>query len=130
VRLSGKRCQQHHVLHNPVPTSRPLFRPRARLARQAVGITSNGIMLGRKLGELRAAGLTHVNISLDTLRPERFEHMTRRRGHERVLESIERALALGFDPVKVHLPCTVGLGICRQTQTLLSNLLLSKEKEA
>ena len=49
------------------------------------------------------AGLSLLNLSLDTLRPERFEHMTRRRGHDRVLETLDLALTLGFDPVKVRL---------------------------
>ena len=42
-----------------------------------------------------------LNISLDTLRPERFEQMTRRKGHDRVLLSIQTAISLGYDPVKV-----------------------------
>ena len=50
------------------------------------------------------AGLSALNVSLDTLRPDRFEHMTRRRGHERVMAAIQHALRLGFDPVKVPLP--------------------------
>ena len=40
-------------------------------------------------------GLSLLNISLDTLRPERFEAMTRRRGHDRVLRAIDTALQLG-----------------------------------
>jgi len=40
-------------------------------------------------------------VSLDTLRVDRFERMTRRRGHERVLETIQLAVDLGYDPVKV-----------------------------
>ena len=51
------------------------------------------------------AGLSLLNLSLDTLRPDRFEQMTRRRGHERVLETLDLALSLGFDPVKVRLSC-------------------------
>lgn len=47
------------------------------------------------------AGLSLLNLSLDTLRADRFEQMTRRRGHERVLETLDLALSLGFDPVKV-----------------------------
>lgn len=42
-----------------------------------------------------------LNISLDTLRPERFEAMTRRKGLERVLSTIQQAVDLGYDPVKV-----------------------------
>eukprot|EP00884_Botryococcus_braunii_P007619 jgi/Botrbrau1/16859/Bobra.150_2s0079.1 len=70
---------------------------------QALGITSNGIALKRKLADLKANGLNLVNISLDTLRPDRFEQMTRRRGLGLVLDSIEEAVQLGFDPVKVNM---------------------------
>ncbi|KAK2078248.1 hypothetical protein QBZ16_004117 [Prototheca wickerhamii] len=68
----------------------------------SVALTSNGIVLGRSLADLRRAGLTHVNISLDTLRPERFLALTRRRGHARVLDAVRLAGELGFDPVKVN----------------------------
>ena len=43
-----------------------------------------------------------LNISVDTLRPERFEQMTRRRGHERVMDAIHHAIRLEYDPVKVY----------------------------
>ncbi len=66
-----------------------------------LGITSNGLALKRQLPQLQAAGLNALNISLDTLRPDRFEVLTRRQGHSRVLGAIEEALRLGFDPVKV-----------------------------
>ena len=46
------------------------------------------------------AGLNMLNISVDTLRPERFEQMTRRRGHERVMDAIHHAIRLGYNPVK------------------------------
>lgn len=45
--------------------------------------------------------MTLLNISLDTLRQDRFEQMTRRRGLDRVLEAIQTAIDLGFAPVKV-----------------------------
>jgi GTP 3',8-cyclase len=69
---------------------------------EAVGLTSNGLVLGRNLEELRQAGLSLLNISLDTLRPDRFEEMTRRQGHKRVLDTIFEADRLGFNPVKVN----------------------------
>ncbi len=65
-------------------------------------MTSNGITLAKQLPALHAAGLTHLNLSLDTLQPARFESMTRRKGHARVLQSMHTALALGLDPVKVN----------------------------
>lgn len=48
------------------------------------------------------SGLKLLNISLDTLRPERFEALTRRRGHDRVLGALEDALDLGFEPLKLN----------------------------
>jgi GTP 3',8-cyclase len=67
-----------------------------------VGLTSNGVTLGKNLEELKNAGLNLLNISLDTLRPDRFEAMTRRKGHSRVLDTIYKAIELGYSPVKVN----------------------------
>lgn len=76
---------------------------------QAIGITTNGIALKRKLPDLQTQGLSLLNLSLDTLRPDRFEQMTRRRGHDRVLETLDLALSLGFDPVKVNVVVMRGI---------------------
>ncbi|MBT8401786.1 MAG: GTP 3',8-cyclase MoaA [Rhodothermia bacterium] len=76
---------------------------------ESLAITTNGILLDRKGAALRDAGVDSLNISLDTFRPDRFFRITRRRGLERVLASIESALELGFDPVKVN--CVVMRGI-------------------
>lgn len=75
----------------------------------AVGLTSNGVTLGKSLPELQTAGLSLLNISVDTLRPDRFEAMTRRKGHQRVMDSIWRAVDLGFDPVKVNVVVMKGV---------------------
>ena len=66
-----------------------------------LAMTTNGIVLSRKLPRLQAAGLNQLNISLDTLVPAKFEFLTRRKGHNKVLQSIDTALELGFNPVKV-----------------------------
>lgn len=58
----------------------------------SIGMTSNGIALPRKLTPLVDNGLTHLNLSLDTLDPFKFELITRRRGHEAVLKSLDAAL--------------------------------------
>ncbi|KAF4373544.1 hypothetical protein F8388_025238 [Cannabis sativa] len=73
-----------------------------------LGITTNGITLSTKLPKLKQCGLTSLNISLDTLIPAKFEFMTRRKGHHRVLDSINTAIELGYDPVKVN--CVVMRG--------------------
>jgi cyclic pyranopterin phosphate synthase len=76
---------------------------------QQLAMTTNGIVLARKLPALKEAGLTSLNISLDTLDPNKFMIMTRRAGHERVLEAIQTALQLGFAPLKLN--CVVIRGV-------------------
>ncbi|EDW19576.2 molybdenum cofactor biosynthesis protein 1 isoform X2 [Drosophila mojavensis] len=63
-----------------------------------VGITTNGLVLTRLLVPLQRAGLDSLNISLDTLRKERFEQITRRKGWERVIAGIDLAIQLGYRP--------------------------------
>ncbi|KAL8711227.1 MAG: hypothetical protein Q9220_004372 [cf. Caloplaca sp. 1 TL-2023] len=55
-------------------------------------LTTNGISLHRKLDAMVEAGLTGVNLSLDTLDPYQFQLMTRRKGFEAVMKSLERIL--------------------------------------
>lgn len=69
---------------------------------KTLAMTTNGITLAKKLPKLKQCGLNSVNISLDTLVPAKFEFMTRRKGHQRVMESINTALDLGYNPVKVY----------------------------
>lgn len=76
---------------------------------QTLALTTNGLLLPKKLPRLHAAGLRLLNISLDTLRPDRFEAVTRRRGFERVMAAVEMAVAYGYDPVKVN--CVVMRGV-------------------
>ena len=59
---------------------------------------------------LPCAGLSAINVSLDTLRPERFEVLSRRPGHEKVMRSISKALELGYNPVKVKIIMLRGEG--------------------
>lgn len=73
------------------------------LGLKTIAMTSNGLTLAKQLPALQEAGLSALNISLDSLQSERFEKLTRRRGHSRVLDSIHKAVELGFDPVKVRL---------------------------
>lgn len=76
-----------------------------------LGITTNGLVGARKLPLLKTAGLTHVNISLDTLIPQKFEFITRRKGWDRVMKCIETAVSLDFNPspVKVNVVVMKGL---------------------
>ena len=87
----------------------PLLRPRltelvAAMAPLGVDIalTTNGVGLARHAAGLAAAGLSRVNISCDSLRPERFAEMTRRDDLHRVLAGIDAALAAGLLPLKIN----------------------------
>src|SRR3954447_21134480 len=67
-----------------------------------MAMTTNGATFGLIAHELRRAGLRRVNISLDSLRADRFLEMTRRDALDKVLEGIDAAVAAGFDPVKIN----------------------------
>ena len=67
-----------------------------------LSITTNGATLRHLAHELREAGLQRVNVSLDTLRRDRFVEMTRRDELDRVLDGIAAAQEAGFAPVKVN----------------------------
>ncbi|NP_001345460.1 molybdenum cofactor biosynthesis protein 1 isoform X1 [Homo sapiens] len=96
----------------------PLIRPDvvdivAQLQRleglRTIGVTTNGINLARLLPQLQKAGLSAINISLDTLVPAKFEFIVRRKGFHKVMEGIHKAIELGYNPVKVN--CVVMRGL-------------------
>eukprot|EP00013_Stygamoeba_regulata_P003461 CAMPEP_0177633328 /NCGR_PEP_ID=MMETSP0447-20121125/2780_1 /TAXON_ID=0 /ORGANISM="Stygamoeba regulata, Strain BSH-02190019" /LENGTH=429 /DNA_ID=CAMNT_0019134983 /DNA_START=516 /DNA_END=1805 /DNA_ORIENTATION=- len=72
-------------------------------------MTTNAITLARKLPQLHAAGVNLLNISLDTLVPEKFEQITRRKGFQNVMSAILLACEMGYDPVKIN--CVVMRGM-------------------
>lgn len=74
-----------------------------------IAMTTNGLVLHRRLDELVNLGLNLVNISLDTLVPERFEYLTRRKGWDQTMKSIQKALDIGLNPVKIN--CVVMKGV-------------------
>jgi len=65
-------------------------------------ITTNGSRLEALAAEVRRAGVRRINISLDSLRPERFRTVTRKGDLARVLRGIDAALAAGFERVKLN----------------------------
>jgi len=65
-------------------------------------VTTNGTQLDRYAAALRSAGVTRVNISLDSLRPARFKHITRVGDLNKVLNGIEAAEAAGFKKIKLN----------------------------
>jgi GTP 3',8-cyclase len=73
----------------------------AALPLQKLGLTTNGYWLAQHLDFLAGTPCRHINVSLDTLRPERFEAITRTPFFDRVLGAVLEARAIGF-PVKVN----------------------------
>lgn len=67
-----------------------------------LALSTNGFSLAPVARELRDAGLRRVNISVDTLRPDRFADITRTGSLDRVLAGIDAALAVGLTPVKLN----------------------------
>ncbi|MBZ4496359.1 MULTISPECIES: GTP 3',8-cyclase MoaA [unclassified Dermacoccus] len=67
-----------------------------------ISMTTNGIGLARLAEPLREAGLARLNVSLDTLDPERFKTMTRRGRFDDVMAGLDAARATGFEPIKVN----------------------------
>ena len=68
-----------------------------------VSLTTNGTQLARHVNELRAAGLKRVNISLDSLKQDRYERITGSNRIKDVLEGIEAAKEAGLNPVKINM---------------------------
>jgi cyclic pyranopterin phosphate synthase len=67
-----------------------------------VGLTTNGVLLTDQARALYDAGLRRINVSLDTLDPDRFRAISRRDGLDRVLAGIAAAKEAGFGPIKVN----------------------------
>jgi GTP 3',8-cyclase len=67
-----------------------------------LSLTTNGSLLVGSARSLAAAGLRRINVSLDTLDPDKFERITRRRDLDGILEGLFLAKAQGLDPVKIN----------------------------
>ena len=74
-----------------------------------LALTTNGTTLPLLVADLAAAGLRRVNVSLDSLRRERFLALTRRDRLDQVLEGIDAAVAAGLAPVKVNVVLVRGV---------------------
>jgi GTP 3',8-cyclase len=65
-------------------------------------LTTNASLLSEQIGELAAAGLKRINVSIDTLDPEKFKQITKRGDLSRVLEGLFAAKELGLQPIKIN----------------------------
>jgi cyclic pyranopterin phosphate synthase len=96
IRLTGGEPLVHPTLASVV----------ARLAalepRPELSLTTNGISLDRRAGELVDAGLDRINVSVDTLDRARFAQLTRRDRLDDVLAGVAAAAAAGLSPLKIN----------------------------
>src|SRR3990167_3623541 len=74
-----------------------------------LSLTTNGVLLADQAQALREAGLLRVNISLDTLRPDRFRHITRFGEITDARRGITASLEAGLDPVKLNMVVVRGV---------------------
>ncbi|MCG0289212.1 GTP 3',8-cyclase MoaA [Streptomyces sp. PSAA01] len=118
VRLIGIAVNDLGVTEVRFTGGEPLLRPglvgivercAALTPRPQMSLTTNGIGLERTAQALRDAGLDRVNVSLDTLRPEVFHTLTRRKRHHDVLRGLDAARTAGLTPVKVNTVLMPGL---------------------
>ncbi|MEO1765796.1 GTP 3',8-cyclase MoaA [Thiobacter aerophilum] len=85
----------------------------ARLARlpgiEDLSLSTNATQLARHALALRAAGITRLNVSLDSLRPERIERIAGRDVLARILAGLDAAQAAGFAPIKINMVAMRGV---------------------
>jgi len=74
-----------------------------------ISMTTNGIYLKENLEKIKSAGIKRINVSLDTLRRERYRKITGYDGFEQVWEGIQLAGELGFNPIKINMVVMEGI---------------------
>ncbi len=96
LRLSGGEPLLYPCLSGVVEQLRSLL-PEATL-----GVTTNGTLLAKDAAPLRAAGLDSVNVSLDSIEPDRFRDVTGGGDLESTVRGIHAAVAAGFSGVRIN----------------------------
>jgi cyclic pyranopterin phosphate synthase len=73
-----------------------------------ISLTTNGVLLAEFAGKLFHAGVKRINISLDSLNPEKYEHITRGGHLNAVLKGIDEVHRIGFSPIKINIVAIKG----------------------
>jgi GTP 3',8-cyclase len=89
-----------------------------------IALSTNGLLLEAQIGELAAAGLRRVNLSLDTLRADRFEAIARRPGLDLVLRGLDAVIGAGLAPIKLN--CVIMRG--QNDDELIDFAMLTKDR--
>lgn len=74
-----------------------------------LSITTNGVLLAEMAKDLFDAGLRRINVSLDTLNPEKYRYITHVDAFPYVWKGLKRALEIGFSPVKINVVLLKGI---------------------
>ena len=74
-----------------------------------VSLTTNGVLLAENLEKIQAAGISRINISLDTLSPVKYRDITGFDEFDRVWRGIEKAHKMGFYPIKLNIVALKGI---------------------
>jgi cyclic pyranopterin phosphate synthase len=90
-----------------------------------VALSTNAVLLRRNAKRLKDAGLTRVNVSLDTLRPETFKRISQNQSLDPVLDGIAAADELGLKPIKIN--AVVMRGVNQDEVCDLARLTLEKD---
>ncbi len=90
---------------------------------QTLAMTTNGLHLAKKASGLKQAGLDVLNISLDTLKPDRFKTITHRDGLQATLHGIDAALDCDFEALKLNMVVMAGIN----TDEILDFVQLAKD---
>jgi len=76
---------------------------------EEITLTTNGVLLKDLAADIKNCGINRINVSLDTLRPERFFRITGRDCFKKVLEGLEEAEHMGFNPIKINVVAIKGV---------------------
>ena len=76
---------------------------------EEITLTTNGVLLKSLAADIKNCGISRINVSLDSLRPERFFRITGRDCFKQVWEGIEEAEHMGFNPIKINVVAIKGV---------------------
>jgi cyclic pyranopterin phosphate synthase len=76
---------------------------------EEITLTTNGVLLKSLAADIKNCGINRINVSLDSLRPERFFRITGQDFFERVWEGLEEAEHVGFNPIKINVVAMKGV---------------------
>ena len=76
---------------------------------EEIALTTNGVLLKAFAADIKNCGICRINVSLDSLKPERFARITGRDYFEQVCEGIEEAEHVGFNPIKINVVAIKGV---------------------